>query len=79
MADGLTAKIAVSLPDELVARARHAVERGEAASVSAFVATALERHIRDEDLAELVATLLAEEGAPSEADYLWASQALGLE
>ena len=74
----MTTKIAISLPDELVAAARRAVADGRAASVSAFVAGAIEEHGRYERLAELLSEMAAEAGPPSEADRTWARQTLGL-
>jgi len=65
MIDGMTtSKIAVSLPGKLVERARRAVARGGAASVSAYVAAALEEKARLEGLAELLDQMLAETGGP---------------
>jgi Arc/MetJ-type ribon-helix-helix transcriptional regulator len=62
---GMTmSKIAVSLPDPLVARARRAVERGRAESVSAYVAVALAEKMKLDDLAELLGEMLAETGGP---------------
>lgn len=61
---GMTSKIAVSLPDHLVAQARGAVAQGRAASVSAYVAAALEEKVKLDDLAELLDELLAETGGP---------------
>jgi Arc/MetJ-type ribon-helix-helix transcriptional regulator len=74
----MTTKIAVSLPDELVAAARQSVAEGRAASVSAFIAEALEGHGRYGDLAELLADMAAEAGSPTEQDRVWARRALGL-
>ncbi|MGI8576176.1 MAG: toxin-antitoxin system antitoxin subunit [Egibacteraceae bacterium] len=74
----MTTKIAVSLPDGLVADARAAVERGDAGSVSAYVAEALSRRRRDDNLAALLAEMIAEHGEPSADDYEWADRALGL-
>jgi Arc/MetJ-type ribon-helix-helix transcriptional regulator len=59
-----TSKIAVSLPKELVQRARRAVAQGEAASVSAYVATALAQKGSLDDLAELLREMLVETGGP---------------
>jgi Arc/MetJ-type ribon-helix-helix transcriptional regulator len=59
-----TSKIAVSLPDELVARARRAVARGRADSVSAYVAAALEEKVKLDDLAQLLSEMLEESGGP---------------
>jgi Arc/MetJ-type ribon-helix-helix transcriptional regulator len=57
-------KIAVSLPEELIARARRAVARGRAESVSAYVAAALAEKGKLDDLAELLREMLAETGGP---------------
>jgi len=65
MMRGMTAsKIAVSLPEPLVARARRAVEQGRAASVSAYVAAALAEKSTLDDLAELLQEMLAHTGGP---------------
>lgn len=68
MIDGLTSKIAVSLPDHLVAQARHAVAEGRAASVSAYVAAALEEKAKLDDLESLLDELLAHSGGPLTGD-----------
>ncbi len=75
----MTTKIAVSLPDELVAAARHAVGEGRAPSVSAFVAEALQEHSRYGQLADLLAEMAADAGAPTPRDRDWARRALGLD
>ncbi len=74
----MTTKIAISLPDELVAAARRAVAEGHAPSVSAYVATALARQVRQDDVVGLVAEMRAEHGAPSAEDYAWADEVLGI-
>lgn len=74
----MTTKIAVSLPDELVAAARQAVADGRAASVSAFVADAIEQHGRYAELAALLSEMATEAGPPSDDDRAWARSALGL-
>jgi antitoxin ParD1/3/4 len=75
----MTTKIAVSLPDALVDAARRAVAEGRAASVSAFIAEALEERDRYGGLAELLAEMAAEAGPPDERDREWARRALGLD
>lgn len=75
----MTTKIAISLPDELVAAAREAVERGESASVSAFIAGTIEQHGRHRELAGLLAEMAAEAGTPTAQDRAWARAALGLQ
>lgn len=74
----MTTKIAVSLPDDLVVTARQAVADGRAASVSAFVAAAIEEHGRYEQLGMLLSEMAADAGPPTDADREWARQALGL-
>jgi Arc/MetJ-type ribon-helix-helix transcriptional regulator len=65
MFDGMTrSKIAVSLPADLVARAREAVSEGRVSSVSAYVAEALEEKAELDDLAALLDEMLAESGGP---------------
>jgi Arc/MetJ-type ribon-helix-helix transcriptional regulator len=78
-ARGMTTKIAVSLPDELVAAARQAVSEGRSASVSAFVAQALKEQARYQDLAGLLAEMAAEAGSPTDRDRAWARDVLGLD
>jgi antitoxin ParD1/3/4 len=49
-----TERVTVNLPPELLDAARHAVETGAAASVSAFIADAMQAHVaRVRGLAEL--------------------------
>lgn len=65
MIAGMTrTKIAVSLPAELVEQAQRAVAEGRAASVSAYVAHALEETAKLDDLASLLDKMLAETGGP---------------
>ena len=71
-------KIAVSLPSELVERAKRAVADGRAPSVSAYVANALEEQSKLEDLASLLDEVLAESsGPPTAAERKAADRALG--
>ncbi|MBI4955572.1 MAG: toxin-antitoxin system antitoxin subunit [Myxococcales bacterium] len=58
------AKIAVSIPERLLHRARAAVARGRAASVSAYVASALEQKSKLDELEQLLEQMLAETGGP---------------
>ncbi|MHB1599422.1 MAG: ribbon-helix-helix domain-containing protein [Acidimicrobiales bacterium] len=59
-----TTKIAVSLPAELVEHARSAVAEGRSASVSAYVAHALEEQAKLDDLRSLLDEMLAATGGP---------------
>lgn len=64
MINGMTAKakIAVTLPKELVEAARSAVQAGRAPSVSAYVARALDERAKLDDLDGLLAEMLTETG-----------------
>lgn len=75
---GMTTKIAISLPDDVLASARQAVRDGRASSLSGYIAATLAERQDYEDLAALLADMAAETGRPSEEDRLWARQALGL-
>jgi Arc/MetJ-type ribon-helix-helix transcriptional regulator len=75
----MTTKITVSLPDSAVAAAKKAVSEGRAASVSAYVATALEHaYGKPRPLADVIAEMIAETGEPTAEDIDWANDALGL-
>ncbi|MGI8648456.1 MAG: hypothetical protein DLM55_05690 [Acidimicrobiales bacterium] len=58
----MNTKIAVSVPEELVETARQAVVHGQAKSVSAYVATALDHYRRQQTLGEFLADWEAELG-----------------
>ena len=75
---GMTTKIAVSLPDELVAAARAAVATGVAPSVSGYIADAMDRRQRNDALTDLLAEMAADDGGPSPSDLAWARRALGV-
>jgi Arc/MetJ-type ribon-helix-helix transcriptional regulator len=78
MIAGMTSKIAVSLPDHLVEQARRAVAAGRAASVSAYVAAALEEKAKLDELAGWLDELLAQSGGPlTDAEAAWADDVLG--
>jgi len=80
MIDGMTQKIAVSLPDEQVAAARAAVAEGRAPSVSAYVSEALARRSAEEELLQLLDEDEARGGtATTEEHRAWARRALGVD
>jgi hypothetical protein len=77
------AKLTISLPQEQVAQAREAVERGEASSVSGYISAALVAVappvVGEEDtLADFVADLIAEDGPPSPEAYAWADRVMAM-
>jgi Arc/MetJ-type ribon-helix-helix transcriptional regulator len=77
MMSGMTvSKIAVSLPEEVVARARRAIARGHAESMSAYVAAALAEKTKLDDLADLLQEMLAESGGPMTAAERRAADAI---
>ena len=80
MIAGMTqAKIAVTLPPEVVKRMRRAVRQGQAASVSAYVAKALEERSTLDDLASMLDQMLVETGGPLTArEERTADEALGV-
>jgi Arc/MetJ-type ribon-helix-helix transcriptional regulator len=72
-------KIAVSLPAHVAERARRAVRKGRASSVSAYVAAALEEKTKLDELATLLTEMLAETGGPLSAkERRAADRALGV-
>jgi len=72
-------KIAVSLPWQAAENARRAVRQGRAASVSAYVAAAIEEKAKLDDLATLLDEMLAESGDPLTAvERRAADRALGM-
>ena len=72
-------KIAVSLPAELVSRAQLAVRDRRAASVSSYVARALEEKVKLDELSEMLRDMLAETGGPLTAQEMRAADsALGI-
>ncbi|MCL2464689.1 MAG: hypothetical protein FWF28_06445 [Micrococcales bacterium] len=72
----MTTKIAVSLPDDLVAAAHAAVASGRSPSVSGYVAEALDLRRRHDSLAELLAEMTAEDGRPNAEDLARARREL---
>lgn len=74
-----TSKLAISLPGAVAARTRRAVRTGRAASVSAYIAAALEEQTKMDDLAGLFDEMLAETGGPlTAAERVSADAALGI-
>lgn len=71
----MTVKIAISLPDETAAAVRRAVDAGDAPSVSAYIAAAIEEKAHDDTLAQFGADLLAELGRCDTEAQAWAEEA----
>lgn len=69
----------VSVPEETWGLVDAAVERGEAASVSAFVADALASATETLTLREFLDEWFAEIGPPTAAEMAWADETLGFD
>lgn len=59
-----TQKVAVSIPRDTFQRAKRAVRRGHAPSLSAYVTAALEQKATLDELGELLDEMLEETGGP---------------
>ena len=70
------AKIAVTMPQEVLARAKEHVKRGRAKSLSALVAEAVDEKVRTESLEQILDAMDAERGPPSKAAQAWARRLL---
>jgi Arc/MetJ-type ribon-helix-helix transcriptional regulator len=78
MMEGMTAKkVAITVPEQTLERARSAVKAGRAASLSAYVSRALEQQSMLDDLDALLEEMLEETGGPlTTAEKRWADAAL---
>jgi Arc/MetJ-type ribon-helix-helix transcriptional regulator len=70
------AKIAVTVPPELLKRAREQVKAGKAKSLSALVTQAVEEKVLREELAEILDAMDAERGRPGKTAEAWAKRLL---
>ena len=71
-----TTKIAITLPEEQLARVHRAVRSGHADSVSGYIARALAEQEREESLRVLLDDLIAQHGEPTQQEKIWAKRAL---
>lgn len=70
------AKIAITLPRDQLAKIQRAVRRGQASSVSGYIAGALVEKEQRESLRDLLAELKAELGEPTKREVQWAKRAI---
>lgn len=70
-------KIAITLPEEQLARVHREIRAGRADSVSGYIARALAEQERRESLRDLIRDLIAQHGEPRQKDITWAKRALG--
>lgn len=72
-----TAKVAVSIPKEVLERAKTEVATGRAKNLSALIAEALDERLRRDELDSILDAMDAEHGPPSKAAKAWAKRVLG--
>jgi hypothetical protein len=70
------AKVALTIPAEVLEAARKEVEAGHAKSLSAYVSDAVDEKLRRDELAELLDELDAKHGPPSRTARAWAKKVL---
>lgn len=71
-----TAKVALSIPEEILELARREVAAGRSKSLSAFVSAAVEEKLRQDELAAILDAMDAEHGKPDRAAKAWARRVL---
>lgn len=71
-----TAKVALSIPEEILDLAKNEVASGRAKSLSAFVSTAIDEKVRRDELRAVLDEMDAAYGAPSKAAKAWAKRVL---
>jgi Arc/MetJ-type ribon-helix-helix transcriptional regulator len=69
-------KIAITIPEELLAQVKDAVSRGEAASVSAYISDAVAANGKKTGLRAYLDALKEEYGEPPPEAYAWAEAQL---
>lgn len=75
MMNGMTkAKIAITIPEDLLAQVKDAVARGEAASVSAYISEAIAARGQKRGLRAYLDALTEEFGEPSQEAREWADE-----
>jgi Arc/MetJ-type ribon-helix-helix transcriptional regulator len=72
----MTAKVAVSMPEDLLVRAKKAVRDGRAKSVSALVSEALMDKLENDELARVLAEMDVQHGAPGKEAEQWAENVM---
>ncbi len=74
----MRSRVTVTVDRETVRTAEAAVAAGRAASVSAWVASAMAERARRESLADVLAEIRAELGPATDEETAWARSVLGL-
>ena len=74
-----TAKIAISVPEQILQKARRSMGKGNARSLSAYISHALEQQVMLDDLDSMLVEMLAASGGSlSASEVREADRALGL-
>ena len=71
-----TAKVALTVPADVLRLARMEVRAGHAKSLSAFVSEAIDEKLRRDALAEVLDAMDAEHGRPNREARAWAKSVL---
>jgi hypothetical protein len=71
-----SAKVALSMPAEVLRLAKKEVAAGRAKSLSSFVAEAVDEKLRRDELASILDAMDAEHGVPNKAAKAWAKRVL---
>ncbi len=71
-----SAKVALSMPAEVLRSAQNEVAAGRAKSLSSFVAQAVDEKLRRDELAAILDAMDAEHGKPTRAATAWAKRVL---
>lgn len=71
-----TAKVALSIPRDVLNEARNEVAKGRAESLSAFVSRALDEKLRRDELTTILDAMDARAGVPTEEEKAWARRVL---
>jgi hypothetical protein len=71
-----TEKVALSIPSDILERAKEEVAAGRAKSLSAFVSEAVDEKTRRAELAAILDAMDAEHGKPKKVDLAWAKRIL---
>jgi hypothetical protein len=72
------ARIAITIPPDVLAEAKRAVRAKRAPSVSAYFAEAARARGRSDELKDLLAEMNAEYGRPAPEAFAWARRVLGI-
>jgi hypothetical protein len=72
-----SAKVALSIPSELLEQAKAEVAAGRAKNLSVFVSEALDQRLRRDELNAILDAMDAEHGPPNKSAKAWAKRILG--